>query len=390
MAALEVIPPALSPTERVVVRVHAIVHQLVNNHWHTTLSATPRLELRLELATRQERPEWSQRPLLLGVEATLSRLLAPVVALHPAFKTRASVTKLEHQALRETGKVNGVGIRHIVEGRVKPLLWRNGHGHVSIHQALCVHQRACNHEHINVVALVVVGVLQVQDQHEHKWMVRCGGNHRVSQNRVRFVLGVRLIGNCKAGRLCHLENGVERLVVNRNHIRIDIKTSMVPEDLQAQNVSLALPHLLLTVHLLIEHGQLRDKLVVPEREAPVRVGCEVVYTESVNPHAGWLLRANPNHVNHLGDVRRPLEGLLHVRLAALAPSVFVGHFALTAVPVVELSNVAHFHWRKFCQDTLKVRGAQLPQHWFLLCHILATQKRPAGPLVHHVTGCATS
>mmetsp|Transcript_4627 Transcript_4627/g.11885 ORF Transcript_4627/g.11885 Transcript_4627/m.11885 type:complete len:475 (-) Transcript_4627:413-1837(-) len=275
----------------------------------------------------------------LLVERARLRLPAPVPALHVALEARAGVAKLEHEALREARVVDRVGVGDEVEGGIEKLLVCNGDGHAAVHEALGVQHRACDCEDIDDVAFLVEGLLQEQDEHQHERVMRRGPDHGVAKDGVWLVLGVGLVCNHEASVLANVQDLVQALVVHGDHVGIHVQATIVPEELKAEDVRLALPHLLVHVDLLVEHRQLGHLLVAPHLEAPGGMRREVLYAEGVDPEAGRLPRADPDLVDHLGDVGLPTK-VLHVPLAPRLPLWRVLHSAFTAVPVVVRANGA--------------------------------------------------
>mmetsp|Transcript_22058 Transcript_22058/g.69717 ORF Transcript_22058/g.69717 Transcript_22058/m.69717 type:complete len:474 (-) Transcript_22058:297-1718(-) len=120
---LEAVEPALPPAARISGAVHTIQDQLVDDAGDGGL-ARGSIAL-LDLRNSGQLPEAPERPLFLRVEWALAGLLALVLALHIPLEARARVAKLEHQALGEARKVDGVRVGHEVEGGVEELLGSN-------------------------------------------------------------------------------------------------------------------------------------------------------------------------------------------------------------------------------------------------------------------------
>mmetsp|Transcript_18700 Transcript_18700/g.44360 ORF Transcript_18700/g.44360 Transcript_18700/m.44360 type:complete len:307 (+) Transcript_18700:1155-2075(+) len=286
------------------------------------------------------------------MEGTRLRPLAAVAPLDIALKARARVAKLEHQALGKAPEVDRVRVRHEVESGIQQLLCGNGNGHPRVHQALGVHHRTCDCKDLNTIAVLVEGLLQVQDQHQDQGVVCSTCNDRVPQDGVRLVLRVRLICYNKASVLSQLHNGVQRLHPDRDHVSINIDAPMVPQELQAKDVCFALPHLLLHIDPFVEHRQLRHSLIAPNLILPVRVRLQVVGTKSVQPKAGRLFGPYPDLMDDLRDLCRTNGS--HVLLAAFLPFLAVLHLAFAPVPMIELADGSYIQLWKLPEHGLEV------------------------------------
>mmetsp|Transcript_86690 Transcript_86690/g.220828 ORF Transcript_86690/g.220828 Transcript_86690/m.220828 type:complete len:381 (+) Transcript_86690:865-2007(+) len=307
-------------------------------------------------------------------------LLAPVPALHVALQARASVSKLEHEALGELRVINGIRIGNEVEGRIQQLLVSDGDRHVAVHEALRVEHRARDSKHVDDMPLLVEGLLQEEHEHQDQWVVGGACNNGVAQDGVWFVLGVGLVGNHKAGLLAHLDDRVQVLVADGDHVSIHVHPTVVPEELETQDVSLALPHLLFIVDLPVEHRQLSSLVVAPHLEAPTGVRIAVVDTEGVDPQTRRLTWSDPNLMNDLRNVRLPTQ-VLHVEFTTCTPLVRILNRALASVPMIIRVDGINLELRVVFQHTFEVRilRIQLPND--SLKAVCATQQGPARALV---------
>mmetsp|Transcript_74273 Transcript_74273/g.164005 ORF Transcript_74273/g.164005 Transcript_74273/m.164005 type:complete len:292 (+) Transcript_74273:907-1782(+) len=286
------------------------------------------------------------------MEGTLGRPLASISALDISFQSRACVAELEHQALGEAAEIDGIGVRNKVKGWVEKFLCCDGDGHARIHQALGVHHRTCDSKDFNVISLLVESLLQVKDQHQNQRMMRRAGNDGVAQNGVWLVLGIRFIGDDEACVLAQLHDGIQRLLPHRDHVRVHVDTSVVPEKFQAQDVGFALPHLLFHVDLLVEHGQLGHAFVAPNLVAPVRMGLQVIGAKGIQPQTWRFLGPDPNLVDDLRNRRR--TDRRHVVHATALPLLRVLHPTFAAIPVVELADGTHVQLGEVLQHHLHV------------------------------------
>mmetsp|Transcript_41385 Transcript_41385/g.88185 ORF Transcript_41385/g.88185 Transcript_41385/m.88185 type:complete len:244 (+) Transcript_41385:1303-2034(+) len=224
------------------------------------------------------------------------------------------------------------------------------------------------------------GLLEVQYKHEDERVVRSASYHGVSQDGIWLILGVRLIGDDKTGFLSQLNDGVQALVPYRDHISIYIEAAVVPEELKAENVRLALPHLLLHVNRLVDHRQLGHLIVAPHLEAPIWVGCQIVHAEGIDPKARRFSRADPDLVDDLRDVCSAAK-VFHVPLTPRLPLGRVAHFALAPVPMVVGAYGAHLQFGVVLQNSgeVLILGIQLTNDRHMaLC---ATQQGPTRPLM---------
>mmetsp|Transcript_96548 Transcript_96548/g.295343 ORF Transcript_96548/g.295343 Transcript_96548/m.295343 type:complete len:588 (+) Transcript_96548:549-2312(+) len=329
---LEIVPPRPPPTHGIAAALDAIEDELMDHIWNRRPATS--VELPLHLLGRGQLLEGAQGPLLLRVEGAEAGLLAAVLALDVALEAGTRVAKLKHEALRELSEVDGVRVRYVMERGVQQLLGRNRDRHFAIHQALRVHDGPRDREDVDVVTLVVKRLLEKQDQHQGQRMVRRACDHGVAEDRIRFVLGVWLVRDDPTCFLPELDDWVQAFHVDGDHVRVNIQPTIVPKELEAQDVRFALPHLFLSVDLLIEHRQLGDAVVGPKLETPRRVRCEVIDAEGVDPQARRLARADPDLVDDLGDLGHAAQ-VLHVLRAAGLPLGRVPHGALAAVPVVK-------------------------------------------------------
>mmetsp|Transcript_14850 Transcript_14850/g.32065 ORF Transcript_14850/g.32065 Transcript_14850/m.32065 type:complete len:457 (-) Transcript_14850:173-1543(-) len=336
MCLAEVLPPSFAPPDRIMRAVHPIKDQLMDD-LRDAASSLHKVEFNLVWGGQSR--ERTERPFLLRVVGADSGFLAAILPLHIALQARASVAELEHQALRKLGEVDGVRVRHEVEGRVEQLLGRDGDGHLRVHQALRVHHWTCNSEDLDDVSLVVERLLQVQNEHQHQRVVRRASDHGVSEDGVGLVLGVRLVGDDETRLSSKLDDLREVFLFDRDHVGVDVESAIVPQKLQAQNIRFALPHFLLVVNLLVEHRELRHAVVAPKLKTPLRVLGQVLHTEGVDPEAGWLTWTDPNLVNHLGDFSIATEGG-HVLLALVSPqlSIVLRNSTFASVPMVEFAD----------------------------------------------------
>mmetsp|Transcript_13962 Transcript_13962/g.33201 ORF Transcript_13962/g.33201 Transcript_13962/m.33201 type:complete len:372 (+) Transcript_13962:1577-2692(+) len=351
MALLESIIPALPPPLRIMMRVHACRDHLVYDSRNTSSS---RLKLFFQVFHTRQLSERSQRPDLLGMEGTLAGLLASVLRFHVAFQSATCVAELEHQALGKGGEVDGVRVRHVMESRIEPLLRRKRNWHAAIYKAFRVHHRSGDCENLNVMPLLVIRLLQVKNEHQKQRMSGSAGNHRVAQDGIGLVFSVRLIGDHKTCLFAQLEDSIQGLLFHGNHVSIDIEASIMPKELQSQNVCLALPHLLLMIDLVVDHRQLCHLLVVPEVEAPARIGSEVLHPEGIDPKAWRLLRANPDLMDHLRNLGLALQLCLLVLQALRLPGIRISHSALTSIPMIEGAYRLNHQGRKRPEQLIEI------------------------------------
>mmetsp|Transcript_22983 Transcript_22983/g.56817 ORF Transcript_22983/g.56817 Transcript_22983/m.56817 type:complete len:416 (+) Transcript_22983:1235-2482(+) len=292
------------------------------------------------LGCRWQRPKGPQRPVLpLAVHLARQSLPAPVLRPDVVLESAACVPELEHVGVGEFGQVDGVGVGHEVKGGVEQVARRHTHRHPRLEEGAGVGQRSGDPLDGEVWALEWVDVAQVVDHHQNQRVLRRRYYHAVAEDGVWLVLGVWLVGDEElAVLLGHLDDGVEALGSARDHVRVNIDAAVLVQQLQTQQVRLALPHPLLLVEVSVEHVQLGDVLVGPQSVVPVLVAVQVVHTPCVEPETGRLLGSHPDLVHHLGNGRCGGQVVTH----GLLPLVGVREVALAVVPHVELTDTLHF------------------------------------------------
>mmetsp|Transcript_52430 Transcript_52430/g.170217 ORF Transcript_52430/g.170217 Transcript_52430/m.170217 type:complete len:237 (+) Transcript_52430:2100-2810(+) len=165
----------------------------------------------------------------------------------------------------------------------------------------------------------------------------------------------------------------------------------MPQELKAQDVCLALPHLLLGVDVLVQHGKFGDPLVAPQFKAPFWMLSQILDAECVDPQARRLPGADPDLVDNLRDCSNAAERL-QVLLALVPPqsSIIFWHCTLTPIPMIVLPNRINLQHRVLLQDSLKilVLGPQLSNGLGRSCAkvIAATEHRVAGTVVEESRG----
>mmetsp|Transcript_8218 Transcript_8218/g.14068 ORF Transcript_8218/g.14068 Transcript_8218/m.14068 type:complete len:295 (-) Transcript_8218:150-1034(-) len=265
----------------------------------------------------------------------LERPLALVVVLHPAFESGARVPKLEAVTVREGAQIDRARIRDVMELGIKIVHWGYSHGHVGMSDALRVGKRAGHPLNAVIGALVRVHGPNVEHQHFDDRVSRSASNQTVSDHRVRFVLRVGFVRNDESGVLSALENR-SKVLLEGDHVRVDVHTTEFIENFQTQQIRLALVHLFLVVEIAIQHFHSGNFLIGPELVTPFWVVLQVVHSPRIKPDAWRLLRTNPDLVNDFWDG----TACLGIRLGLGFPLVRVRllHGAFSGVPVVEATD----------------------------------------------------
>lgn len=125
-------------------------------------------------------------------------LLAAIIVRDPLGQAGAGVAKLEAVAV-QLCEINGRRIGYVMKGRIKTVRRRHRNRHVGIDQDLGVCQRAGDPFHAVVGALVLVYLADVGHEHEDQRMAGGGGDDTITQDRIRLVVCIGLIGDDETG-----------------------------------------------------------------------------------------------------------------------------------------------------------------------------------------------
>lgn len=101
---------------------------------------------------------------LFGVVRAIESAAATVIVLDPLGQTRTRVSKLEEDTVGKVGKVDGAGIRHVVEGWVEKNLLRNVKRHTSMYERFRPREGSSDPFDTVMWTLIMVDIRDVANQ----------------------------------------------------------------------------------------------------------------------------------------------------------------------------------------------------------------------------------